>query len=126
MNFEFGFYWMKIVQPGGSLFGENGTIWADLGLSKSFLNNQLNVSMGIDNLFNQGGFQMLSTKPLDSDDYNTDLYVSAIELTDINYQGRGRTYSINFKFNFGKMQETGRKRRGGHGHGDGGGMDMGY
>ena len=37
----------------------------------------------------------------------------------------GRTYSINFKINFGKMQEE--KRRGrSSGHGGEGSMDMGY
>ena len=38
----------------------------------------------------------------------------------------GRTYSINFKINFGKMQEEKRKSRRGKGFGGSDSMDMGY
>ena len=48
-----------------------------------------------------------------------------IKKTEINATRGGRTYSINFKINFGKMQEEKRKSR--HmDRGDEGGMDMGY
>ena len=48
------------------------------------------------------------------------------EYSDVSYSRNGRTYSITFKFNFGKMQERKRKFQRDHGHGDGEGMDMGY
>ena len=48
-----------------------------------------------------------------------------IKKTEILASRGGRTYSINFKINFGKMQEE--KRRGRpSGHGEEGSMDMGY
>ena len=40
LGFEFGFYWMKLKTPGGTLFGENGSLWANTGISKSFLNKK--------------------------------------------------------------------------------------
>ena len=37
-DFEFGFYWMKMTTEKGSMFGDDGTIWANIGLGKSFFN----------------------------------------------------------------------------------------
>ena len=47
-GFEFGFYYMKMKVPGGSLFGDNGTIWANTGLSKSVFDDRMNISLSFD------------------------------------------------------------------------------
>ena len=51
------------------MFGNKGTTWADLGISKTFMDNRLTVSFTIDNIFDNGGFQMKRTKPVDSGSY---------------------------------------------------------
>ena len=122
-DFEFGFYWMKIITPGGSMFGDNGTMWADLGVSKKFMNDKFILSLGIDNLFNSGGFSANIIKPLD-DDQIIDGYQSAFEATNVDARRSGRNISLSIKFNFGELQDN-KNKFGGDGH-DGGGMDMGY
>ena len=34
---------MKIETPTGDLFGKNGTLWGNVGLSKSFLDDNMSV-----------------------------------------------------------------------------------
>ena len=121
-GFEFGFYYMKIKTPGGTLFGSKGTIWANTGISKSLMENRLNISFSIDNIFDQGGFQMYIYEPV------TDSQgVNALQYSDVYSSRGGRTFSISMKYNFGKMQDEQRKGRGQGFRGtDGGGMDMGY
>jgi len=115
-SYEFGFYYMKMKVPGGTLFGDKGTLWANTGISKSLFDDRASISFSINNIFDKGGFQMDRTQKLDNGD---------MKQTEILASRGGRTYSINFKINFGKMQEE--KRRGRHsGHGDEGSMDMGY
>ena len=115
-SYEFGFYYMKMKVPGGTLFGDKGTLWANTGISKSLFDDRASISFSIDNIFDKGGFQMNREQPLID---------GGIKKTEILATRGGRTYSINFKINFGKMQEE--KRRGRHsGHGDEGSMDMGY
>ena len=63
-GFEFGFYYMKMKVPGGTLFGSKGSLWANSGISKSLLDDRLNVSFSVDNIFDQGGFQMFSYEPI--------------------------------------------------------------
>jgi len=114
-SYEFGFYYMKMKVPGGTLFGDKGTLWANTGISKSLFDDRASISFSINNIFDKGGFQMNREQPTDE----------GIKKTEIFATRGGRTYSINFKINFGKMQEE--KRRGRHsGHGDEGSMDMGY
>ena len=114
-SYEFGFYYMKMKVPGGTLFGDKGTLWANTGISKSLFDDRASISFSIDNIFDKGGFQMNREQPTDD----------GIKKTEILATRGGRTYSINFKINFGKMQEE--KRRGRHsGHGGEGSMDMGY
>ena len=112
-SYEFGFYYMKMKVPGGTLFGDKGTLWANTGISKSLFDDRASISFSIDNIFDKGGFQMNREQPTDD----------GIKKTEILATRGGRTYSINFKINFGKMQEE--KRRG-RPHGDDGSMDMGY
>ena len=119
-DFEFGFYAMKLKVPGGTLFGKSGTIWANTGISKSLLENKLNISFSIDNLFNQGGFQMDRTSIYSPVDYN---YIEATENTIVSTTRGGRTFAFNIKFNFGKMQEDKNKMKRGRG-GRGGDNDM--
>ena len=64
-GFEFGFYYMKIKVPGGTLFGDKGTLWANMGISKKILNDSATISLSIDNLFDSGGFSIYQTKALD-------------------------------------------------------------
>jgi len=128
-SFEFGFFFMKMAVPGGDLFGSKGAMWANTGISKSLMDESLEVSFGINNLFDRGGFEMIRTKPLKNYDgeFGTvdDEIIFANELTDIYTRRGGRTFKLNIIYRFGKMQEE--KRRGRHsGHGDEGSMDMGY
>ena len=112
---------MKMSVPGGDLFGAKGAMWANTGISKSLMDESLEVSLGINNLLDRGGFEMKRTKPL----YNDDGIEYASEFTDISTRRGGRTFKLNIIYRFGKMQEE--KRRGRHsGHGDEGSMDMGY
>tara|TARA_B100000315_G_scaffold92760_1_gene85364 strand:- start:150 stop:548 length:399 start_codon:yes stop_codon:yes gene_type:complete len=115
-SYEFGFYYMKMKVPGGTLFGDKGTLWANTGISKSLFDERASISFSIDNIFDKGGFQMNREQPTDD----------GIKKTEILATRGGRTYSINFKINFGKMQEDKRKNRRGKGFGDSGSMDMGY
>ena len=115
-SYEFGFYYMKMKVPGGTLFGDKGTLWANTGISKSLFDDRASISLSIDNIFDKGGFRMDRTQPACE---------NKIKRTEILATRGGRTYSINFKINFGKMQEE--KRRGRpSGHGGEGSMDMGY
>jgi len=119
-SFEFGFFFMKIAVPGGDLFGAKGSLWANTAISKSLLDENLEVSLGIDNLFDIGGFQMKRSKPL----YNDGIEY-ANEYTEISTHRGGRTFKLNVIYRFGKMQDEKRKSR--HsGHGDEGAMDMGF
>ena len=70
---------------------------------------------------------MLETRELSEDEFDESIYSSAIETTDIDNDRNGRTVSLSFKYNFGKLQEDKNKhRRKSHDHDRGGGMDMGY
>jgi len=114
-DFEFGFYWMKFATNNGTMFGDNGTIWGNIGLGKSFLNNQFKIALKLDNLFNAGGFQMDET-------YSVGAYTQRKRME---HSGRPRTLTMNFTYSFGKMEEDkyrGRSRD----TGGGGGMDMGF
>ena len=115
-SYEFGFYYMKMKVPGGTLFGSKGTLWANTGISKSIFDDRASISFSIENLFDKGGFQMEREQPIDD----------GIKKTEILASRGGRTYSINFKINFGKMQEEKRKSRRGQGFGGSESMDMGY
>jgi outer membrane receptor protein involved in Fe transport len=57
-SYEFGFYYMKMTVPGGTLFGDKGTLWANTGISKSLFNDRASISFSINNIFDKGGFQM--------------------------------------------------------------------
>jgi len=121
-GFEFGFYYMKLKTPGGTLFGDKGTIWANTGISKALLDQRLTLSASVDNIFDQGGFQMLVSEPIG---YSNGTEV--LQFNDVYSSRGGRTFSINIKYNFGKMQDEKRKKRGqGFRGSDGGNMDMGY
>ena len=113
---------MKLKTPGGTLFGDKGTIWANTGISKALLDQRLTLSASVDNIFDQGGFQMLVSEPIG---YSNGTEV--LQFNDVYSSRGGRTFSINIKYNFGKMQDEKRKKRGqGFRGGDGGNMDMGY
>ena len=128
-DFEYGFYWMKIETPTGNLFGDNGSLWGNLSLSKAFLNDKLRVSLSVDNIHDNPGFQLLRTKPLDNTiSSNLISYGSANETTDTYNERGGRTVSLSFRYNFGDNDDERNKKRmknleGGNG---GGQMDMGY
>jgi len=122
-SFEFGFFFMKMKVPGGSLFGDKGTMWANMGISKSLFDGKMEISLGLNNLFDRGGFQMKREKPLDSSLYNG--YAAASEFSDVATDRGGRTLKLNLIYRFGQLQEEKRKSR--HmGRGDQEGMDMGY
>ena len=92
-GFEFGFYYMKIKTPGGTLFGSKGTLWANTGISKSFLDNRLSLSASINNIFDKGGFQMFVSEPIDD---------GITQFNDVYSSRGGRSFAINLKYNFGK------------------------
>ena len=117
---------MKMKLPSGSMFGNSGTAWGDLGVSKKFMNNRLTVSFTIDNLFDSGGFQMLRTKPID---YFIEGYNMAEETSDVLSTRNGRTFKLTLKYQLGKLVDDQKKRfnkEHGHGDEDGDMMDMGY
>ena len=108
---------MKMTVPGGDLFGAKGSIWANTGISKSLLDESFEISLGIDNLLDRGGFEMKRTKPV----YNPD----GEEYTDLYTRRGGRTFKLNIIYRFGNMQEE--KRRGRHSdHEDDSSGDIGY
>ena len=110
--------------PSGSLFGNQGTIWGDLGISKKFINNKLTVSFTVDNIFDSGGFQMERIKPIE---YIPDGYTSGEEFSDVSSERNGRTFKLNFKYQLGKVVDDKKKGfRGGQSDDGGGMMDMGY
>ena len=130
-DFEYGFYWMQIQTPSGNLFGDNGTLWANMSLSKQFFDNRLRVSVSVDNLYDNPGFQMDRTKPLENTtDLNGVVYNSAFETSNVYNQRNGRTFSVSIKYNFGKLEDEKSKSRqktfGGDDNRGGGGMDMGF
>ena len=101
-----------------------------MSLSKQFFNNRLRVSLSVDNLYDNPGFQMDRTKPLENTTaLNGVEYNSAFESSNVYNQRNGRTFSINLKYNFGKLEdEKSKSRQKTFGGGDnrGGGMDMGF
>lgn len=129
-DFEFGFYWMKMILPSGDLFGNKGTIWGDVGISKKFINKKLTVSLAIDNIFDSGGFMMKRTKPItyipdfDGDGYEDFSY--AREYSDVNNTRNGRTLKLTLKYQIGKKSDDKKGGYRGGGSGGGGMMDMGY
>ena len=123
---ELGFYYMKMKDDYGSMFGKGGTIWANAGISKSLLKKKAQLSLNVNNIFNSGGFSMIRTKPLiEGVDYILSPYRSGEEYTNIESSRNGRTYSITLKYNFGKLQKDKQRFRSGDVE-RGGGMDMGY
>ena len=118
---------MKMTTGSGTMFGDKGTIWANMGLGKSFFDNQFKVSLKLNNLFDSGGFQMDET-------YN--IYPSenifpngrdwGSQRTNMSHSGRPRTLSMNFTYSFGKLEDDKYKSRGGHDHDGGGEMDIGF
>ena len=125
-GFEFGYYYMKMADDYGSMFGSKGTIWANIGITKSLFQKRARISFDIDNIFNGGGFSMTRTKPLiDGIDYIAPGYSGGEEYTDLSSSRNGRTYSISIKYNFGELEKQRRsfQREGSMG---GGGMDMGF
>ena len=121
-SFEFGFFFMKITVPGGDLFGSKGTLWANTALSKSFMDESITFSLGINNLFDSGGFRMKRTKPL----YDDNGIKYASEFTDVETHRGGRTFTLSIKYNFGQMQEEKRNLKRTMERGNEGEMDMGY
>ena len=122
-SFEFGLFFMKLTVPGGDLFGAKGTAWANMGISKSLFDSRMEISFGINNLFNSGGFQMKREKPLEGPFSNG--YLTATEFTDVATSRGGRTFKLNFIYRFGQLQEE--KRRTRHvERGENENMDMGY
>ncbi len=123
-DFEFGFFFMKMTVPGGDLFGAKGTMWANTGISKSFMEERFSISLGINNLFDAGGFQMKREKPLIGPFTNG--YFKATEFTDVSTSRHGRTFTINIKYRFGQMQRERDRNRPGRKEDGGGNMDMGF
>ena len=124
-GFEFSYYYMKMMDNYGSMFGDKGSIWANLGFTKSLLKKKGKLSFKIDNIFDSGGWSMKRTKPLISGiDYIKPNYSGGEEYTDMLSSRNGRTYSITFQYNFGDRKEKHESFRENQNRG-GGGMDMG-
>lgn len=131
-DFEFGFYWMKMILPSGNLFGNKGTIWGDIGISKKFMNKKLTVSLAVDNIFDSGGFEMKRNQPITTiaSDANGDgieeNYNFAREYSDVNNTRNGRTLKLTLKYQIGKKSDDKKGGYRGGGSNGGGMMDMGY
>ena len=117
---------MKMLDEYGSMFGGKGTIWANIGITKSFFKQRARISFDIDNIFDSGGFSMTRTKPLVYGvDYIPSGYTGGEEYTNLSSSRGGRTYSITLKYNFGELEKQKRKFQ--HDGSKGGdGMGMGY
>ena len=91
------------------------------------MDDRLTASFTIDNIFDNGGFQMKRTKPLEYPiEYYPAGYSSGEEYTDVFNTRNGRTFKFTLKFDLGKKTD-GRKKKFDRGHSHGGGdMDMGY
>ena len=118
-----------MILPSGDLFGNKGTIWGDIGISKKFMDKKLTVSLAVDNIFDSGGFEMKRTKPItyipDFDGDGEQDYSYAREYSDVNNTRNGRTLKLTLKYQIGKKSDD--KKGGYRGGGSGGGMmDMGY
>ena len=128
-DFEFGFYWMKMWTETGSMFGDNGTIWANLGIAKSFFNNQLKVALKIDNLFDASGFQMDETNVI-RPPYGLESFPNerdwSLRRSDMYHSGRPKTLTLNLTYSFGKIEDDKYSRRRGGGGNSGGEMDIGF
>ena len=136
-DFEFGLFWTKTKVPSGTMFGDKGTAWANLGFSKKLMDNRLTCSFTIDNLFDSGGFQMKRTKPVPAYFYNTGTangqiqesvfsYEEAYEFSDVSNMRSGRTFKVTLKYQLGKISDD-KKSKFGRSQGDGDSMiDMGY
>ena len=136
-DFEFDLFWTKTKVPSGTMFGDKGTAWANLGFSKKLMDNRLTCSFTIDNLFDSGGFQMKRTKPVPAYFYNTGTangqiqesvfsYEEAYEFSDVSNMRSGRTFKVTLKYQLGKISDD-KKSKFGRSQGDGGSMiDMGY
>ena len=138
-DFEFDLFWMKSKVPSGTMFGNQGTAWANLGISKKLMNNRLTFSFTIDNLFDSGGFQMTRTKPVPSYFYNTGTadgeiqesmfsYEEASEFSDVYNMRNERTFKLTLKYQLGKNIEENKKefRDRKSSRNDDGMMEMGY
>ena len=137
-DFEFDLFWTKTKVPSGTMFGDKGTAWANLGFSKKLMDNRLTCSFTIDNLFDSGGFQMKRTKPVPSYFYNTGTsdgqiqesmfsYEEAHEFSDVSNMRSGRTFKLTLKYQLGKISDDKKNQFGrSQGDDDGGMMDMGY
>ena len=107
---NFGFYYMKMQDEYGSMFGDGGTIWANAGITKSISNKRLHISCNVDNIFNSGGFSMERIKPLIAGiDYIQPPYTAGEEYTNLSSSRNGRTFSITIKYNFGELQRNKQK-----------------
>ena len=123
---EFGFYYMKMADGYGSMFGDKGTIWANAGITKSLFKKRVKLSLDVDNIFDSGGFSMKRTKPLiPGIDYIPGGYTGGEEYTNVSSSRNGKTFSITLKYNFGELERQKRSFDRGGSMG-GGGMDMGY
>jgi hypothetical protein len=131
---------MKVKVPSGTMFGDKGTAWANLGISKKLMDNRLTLSFTIDNLFDSGGFQMQRTKPVPSYFYNSGTadgdiqesyftYEEASEFSDVLNTRNGSTFKLTLKYQLGKIVNGKKNKLDRHQHDDsdgGGMMDMGY
>ena len=136
-DFEFDLFWTKTKVPSGTMFGDKGTAWANLGFSKKLMDNKLILSFTIDNLFDSGGFQMNRTKPVPSYFYNTGTangqiqdsmfsYEQAYELSDVSNMRSGRAFKLTLKYQLGIKSDNKPGIFRGIDSDNDGMMDMGY
>ena len=101
-----------------------GSISADIGLQKSFLDNRLSVTIKVDDIFDTKKFVIntdhVITNPISNEVYTQLMYAER--------RRDSRHMTITLNYNFGKQQKKRWNRRnfGGGRNGGGGGMDMDY
>ena len=99
-----------------------GSISADIGLQKSFLDNRLSVTIKVDDIFDTKKFVIntdnVITNPISNEVYTQLMYAER--------RRDSRHTTITLNYNFGKQQKKRWNKRSFGGGRSGGGMDMDY
>jgi len=104
---------MKITE--GNIYSN---FFADLSIQKGFLNNKIDITLKISDLFDSGQFSIHTER----DVVNDLTGVRSVYILDAERRRQPRTIFLVMSYQFGKMEQKKRWGRGNKDHGDGGGM----
>ena len=101
--------------------GTEGNFTMDLAVQKGFLDNRLNLTFKVRDVFDSGKFRINTEQEVDLGS------LSYTQIMEAERRHSPRTMSLTLSYNFGKMEQKKRWGRGrGGDHGGGGMMDMDY